>query len=185
MAIDNLPTEVQAAAARGGFSSVEYNAIAMAANLESIKLVNLVLETNPEVQQRDEVRELSFGRSILSCRFDKDSGAAAAIFQYCVSVLCGDKEEFKCVGEYAVVYKMPEGAKPEAATAFCKLVGSFAAYPYFRGVAAQMAWNAGVELPPLPSIAAMPIVPKPPAEKPAKKAAAKKPGKRKATAALK
>lgn len=185
MAPNNLPVEVQAAAERGGFSSVEYNAIAMAAKLVSIKLVNLVLETNPEMQQRDAERQLSFHRSVLSCRFDRDSGAAAAIFQYCVSVLCGDQEEFKCVGEYAVVYEVPKSAKPEAATAFCKLVGSFAAYPYFRGVAAQMAWNADVELPPLPSIAAMPVVPKPPTENSTKKPAVKKVGKGKATAALK
>jgi hypothetical protein len=186
MAGKNLPTEVRAAAEREGFSSAEYNAVAMNSSLDTIKLVNLVLETNPEVQQRDDERELSFGRKVLSCRFDKDSGAAAAIFQFCVSVLRGGDEEFKCIGDYAVLYDMPQDAKAEAATAFCKHVGSFAAYPYFRAVAAQMAWNAGVDLPPIPSIAAMPVVPKPPQEKSAKpKTAAKKLSKRKPTAAIK
>ncbi len=78
-----------------------------------------------------------------------------------------EAKAFSCVADYAVLYALPDRARPEAATSFCKHVGSFAAYPYFRALAAQMAWNAGVDLPPLPTIAAMPVMPKPKAEEPA------------------
>ena len=175
----SLPAEVQAAAERGGFSGAEYNAVAMNAQLDTIKLVNLVLETNPELQQSEGARELAFERKLLSCRFDEPNHVAAAIFQFCVGARREGKDEFRCVGDYAVLYNVPEGSTPEAATAFCKHVGSFAAYPYFRAVAAQMAWNAGVNLPPLPSIAAMPVVPKPPKKPAQSKASAMKPGKQK------
>lgn len=178
MATGSLPDEVRAAAERGGFSGAEYNLVAMNAHLDTIKLVNLVLETNSEIQQREGERELAFGRKLLSCRFDKANWAVAAIFQFCVSVRRGGEDEFRCEGDYAVIYNVPEGSAAEAATAFCKHVGSFAAYPYFRAVASQMAWNAGVDLPPLPSIAAMPVVPKPPEKTVKPKTAAKKPGKR-------
>ncbi len=155
-----IPAEVEAAAERGGFSGAEYNALAMNARLDTIKLINLVLETDTDTTQSEDERHLAFGRKLVSCRFDETSHAAAAIFQFEVSVRNGSTEEFKCVADYAVLYEVPDGSSSEAAMAFCKHVGSFAAYPYFRALAAQMAWNAGVDLPPLPSIAAMPVVPK-------------------------
>jgi len=175
----SIPAEVQAAAERGGFSAAEYNTVAMNAQLDTIKLVNLALETNAETEHSEDDRELAFGRKLVSCRFDEPNHAAAAIFQFSVSVRRDGDNEFKCVADYAVIYKVPEASSSEAATVFCKHVGSFAVYPCFRAVAAQMAWNAGVHLPPLPSIAAMPVVPKPPTKTAQPKAAAKKQGKQK------
>lgn len=154
-----IPAEIEVAAERGGFSSAEYNALAMNARLDTIKLISLVLETNSDTTQDEDERHLAFGRKLVSCRFDEANHAAAAIFQFEVGVRSGSTEEFKCVADYAVLYEVPNGSSSETAMAFCKHVGSFAAYPYFRAVAAQMAWNAGVNLPPLPSIAAMPVVP--------------------------
>jgi len=162
MAEAQLPAEVQAAAKREGFSGSEYNAVAMGARLDTIKLLDLRLETRPEIAE-DDGTELAFERHVKSCRHDQETGTAAAIFQFGVSVRNAAGEAFGCRAEYVVLYAMPEDAKPEAATSFCKHVGSFAAYPYFRALAAQMAWNAGVDLPPLPAIAAMPGLPKPPA----------------------
>lgn len=161
MAGATLPSEVRAAAEREGFSGAEYNAVAMGARLSTIKLLNLQLETSPEACGNEDGAELAFDRRVLSCRHDHETDSTAAIFQFGVTVRVEDEVSFRCVADYAVLYEMPEAVRPEAATSFCKHVGSFAAYPYFRAIAAQMAWNAGVELPPLPSIAAMPIVPKP------------------------
>lgn len=157
-----LPAEVQAAAKREGFSGAEYNAVAMEARLDTIKLLDLRLETHPDLPTAEETTELAFERQVKSCRHDPETGIAAAIFQFSVSVRSPAGEAFACRAEYVVLYAMPEDARPEAATSFCKHVGSFAAYPYFRALAAQMAWNAGIDLPPLPAIAAMPGMPKPP-----------------------
>jgi len=156
-----LPVEVEAAAKREGFSGAEYNQVAMGAKVRTIQLIKLDFDTHPERMADDAVLKLDYGRSVLSCRFDEETGTAAAIFQFHVTAKNGRAKAFSCSADYAVLYSMPEGARAEAATSFCKHVGSFAAYPYFRAIAAQMAWNAGVDLPPLPTIAAMPVVPKP------------------------
>jgi hypothetical protein len=156
----SLPTEVQAAAKRGGFSGAEYNHVATTARLQTITLLKLDFDVHPERFEGDGEIRLAFDRKVLSCRFDEESPAAAAIFQFSVVAKQGRARAFHLVADYAVLYAMGPDAKPDAATGFCKHVGAFAAYPYFRAVAAQMAWNAGVDLPPLPAIAAMPVMPK-------------------------
>ena len=161
MAKPTLPTEVLAAAEREGFDAAEYNAVALHARLATIRLVTLNLETSPGITDDAMDPELAFSRQVQSCRYDATAESAAAIFRFGVSVRRPAGEAFSCVADYAVLYEMPKHATPEAATSFCKHVGSFAAYPYFRALAAQMAWNAGVDLPPLPTIAAMPVVSRP------------------------
>lgn len=160
MTKSQLPAEGEPAVKRGGFSADEYNKVAMGAQVQSIQLLKLDFEARPDRMQRSAQLALSYGRSLLSCRFDEQSHSAAAIFQFNVTAKSGRAKAFHCTADYAVVYETPEGASIEACTSFCKHVGSFAAYPYFRALAAQMAWNAGIDLPPLPAIAAMPIVPK-------------------------
>ena len=156
----DLPAEVQAAAQREGFSGAEYNHVAMKAKVRSIQLLKLDFDFRPD-RMADGDLKLSYGRTLVSCRYDEEDRIAAAIFQFQVTAKSGRTKTFVCSAEYVVAYTIPEAAKNEAATAFCKSVGYFAAYPYFRAVAAQMAWNAGVDLPPLPTIATMPVVPKP------------------------
>lgn len=147
-------------AANEGFSGKEYNAVAHAANLRSINLLRSAMMSNPAQFDAAEAISLSLGRELQSCQFDPETQVAAAIFKFSILAKAGRKKAFSCSCEYAVVYQMPADATEAAATGFCRNVGGFAAYPYFRALAAQMAWNAGIELPPLPSIAAMPIVPK-------------------------
>lgn len=161
MTAGQLPVEVEGAAKRAGFSAEEYNGVAMGARVQSIQLLKLDFDARPDRMQGNVPLNLAYGRNLLSCRYDEESHAAAAIFQFNVTAKSGRSKAFHCVADYAVVYSTPEDSSIEAATSFCKHVGSFAAYPYFRALAAQMAWNAGIDLPPLPTIAAMPVVPKP------------------------
>jgi hypothetical protein len=158
-ATEQLPAAIATAAKKTGFSGEEYNRVAMSANLEAVQLLKLDFEAHPERFEVEDLK-LSHGRKLLSCTFDEETPAAAAVFSYSVTAKHGRAKAFQCVAEYAVLYAMPNDAKPEAATAFCRHVGGFAAYPYFRALAAQMAWNAGLDLPPLPTIAAMPVMPK-------------------------
>lgn len=143
-----------------GFSSFEYNNVALHSTLLAIQLLRLEMDGNPEHYTRGKRLKLKFNRETLSCRYDDESKASAAIFRYNLAARVGRSKAFGCSAEYAVIYQVPDDATEAAASAFCRKVGQFAAYPYFRAVAAQMAWNAGLELPPLPSIAAMPVVPK-------------------------
>lgn len=159
-----LPVEVAAAAEKGGFSAAQYNDIARSARIGDIKLAKSEFTTAPlpaAVGDEGVDAQLSFSGRVVSCRYDAESRTAAAIFRYGVKAVHVNAALFDFGAEYAVVYGMADDAHPEAATAFCKHVGYFAAYPYFRALAAQMAWNAGIALPPLPTIAAMPVVPDP------------------------
>ncbi len=150
------------AAQTGGFSSEEYNDVATSATLATIQLLEASMQGSPALYSREGEMRLSYGRELRSCRFDQESGSAVAIFGFGVKAENGDDEAFSLEAEYAVIYTMQADAPEEAVKAFCKNVGVFAAYPYFRSLAAQTAWNAGLDLPPLPSISAMPVVPKKP-----------------------
>ncbi|MGP7795594.1 hypothetical protein [Sphingomonas sp. CLY1604] len=146
------------------FSSDEYNHVARTARMSGLRLLKFAMDAQPEIYSRDVKPKLSYGRELLSCSYDEESRAVAAIFRYSVSAKTGRSKAFLCQADYAVVYDMEEGAKREAGLAFCKHVGAFACYPYFRAAVSHMAWGSGIDLPPLPAIAAMPVVPKKPKE---------------------
>lgn len=146
-----------------GFSGEDYNSIARNAVLGGIQLLHCDMDSSPD-HFRESGLKLEFNRELRACQFDADSNSAAAIFRYEVSAKAGRSRAFRCRADYAVLYLVPDGGVESAARAFCSHVGIFAAYPYFRALAAQMAWNAGLELPPLPSIAAMPLLGKKKAE---------------------
>jgi len=142
------------------FSSEEYNYVATTATLSDLRLLKFSMEGHPELYSRSTKSTLSTGRKLISCSFDEETHAAAAIFRYSVSAKVGKSKAFLCQAEYAIVYDMAENATRDASLAFCKKVGLFACYPYFRAAVSQMAWGSGNDLPPLPAIAAMPVVPK-------------------------
>jgi len=153
-----LPVEVTEAARRSGFTGAQYNHVAMTASLDHIRLVRNAFEANAAMLADEPDAELSYGRAVTSCRYDEEAHVAAAIFQFSLSATVRGETLLQCTAEYAVVYAMAEDAHAGAASSFCKHVGSFAAYPYFRALAAQMCWNADIPLPPLPAIAALPVV---------------------------
>lgn len=141
------------------FSGAHYNHVATCAELVQIALVVSEFEAHVEALVDDGELTLSFGRNVSSCRYDEATKIAAAFFKFHLLAKAEEATVLSLNAEYGVAYKMPDDAHAGAATHFCTHVGSFAAYPYFRSLAAQMAWNAGCPLPPMPSIAAMPVVP--------------------------
>ena len=141
------------------FSAAEYNKVAKVAELATIDL--LKVRSNFALGSRlDEQVKLSFGRKVLSCGYDVDQSAAHAVFQYFVKGKRGGKSVFTISGDYAVLYFCEGDLETNAATAFAHNVGVFAAYPYFRALAAHLAWSANLELPPLPMIATQAYKPK-------------------------
>jgi preprotein translocase subunit SecB len=142
------------------FSSVEYNHVAKNAKLDALRLLKFAMEAQPEIYSRENKPKLSYGRELVSCSYDADANVVAAIFRFSVGAKSGRSKVFLCQAEYAVVYDLPEDATRDASLAFCKHVGAFACYPYFRAAVSQVAWGSGMDLPPLPAIAAMPVVSK-------------------------
>jgi len=137
-----------------GFTADEYNAVAMSAKLGAIQLLSSKFDVKPEMLALDEKDlTLSYGREVMSCQYSEEAGQAAAIFQYNVVGKAGRKKVFNCVADMFVTYELAEPAPEAAAIGFCRNVGAFAAYPYFRSLVAQLTWAAGLSLPPLPAIA--------------------------------
>lgn len=143
----------------GGFKAAEYNNVALTAQLREIRLLKSGFVVEPDFYSFQDETHLSFGREVLSCSFDLEEGIVAAIFKYHVYAKHGRSKLLKCEAEYVVIYGIPHSAPEEAARGFCRNVGAFAAYPYFRTLVAQLTWGAGIALPPLPAIASTAHIP--------------------------
>lgn len=142
-----------------GFSSAEYNAVAKVADLATINLLKTKADFAAGFQIGEKTK-LTFGRKVLSCGFDAEQLAAHVVFRYFVRGKNPGKNAFVISADYAVVYLTTGDVMPNAAKAFAHNVGGFAAYAYFRALAAHLAWAANLELPPLPTMAAQPQRPK-------------------------
>jgi hypothetical protein len=146
-------------ASSGGFKAAEYNEVAMAASLLEIRLLKTNFIVEPEFYAVQDEARLSFGREVVSCAFEPDKGTVAAIFKYHVYGKQGRSKLLRCEAEYTVIYEVSPTSPEEAARGFCRNVGGFAAYPYFRALVSQLTWGAGVALPPLPAIASTAHIP--------------------------
>ncbi|WOE74898.1 hypothetical protein [Alterisphingorhabdus coralli] len=157
--MNDISREVAAQAPSSGFASDEYNEVAKSALLEGIILQKSAFNLNPECLQNRESWKLEYGWKLLHCSFNGDGGSVAGIFEYHFTAKDGRKHAAKCAAEYAVFYRTKVGAKEEAARAFCRTVGMFAAYPYFRALVSRFSSEANLNLPMLPTIASTAHIP--------------------------
>jgi hypothetical protein len=157
--MSDISTELAKEAPKSGFAGAEYNAVATAARLEGINLLSAQFSIDPDCLMNQTQWKLGYGRKILSCHFSEGEHSVAAIFQYHVTAKFGRKRAMHCVADYGVFYQTPDDATEEAAMGFCRNVGTFAAYPYFRALFAQLVAEAGLRLPALPSIASTAHIP--------------------------
>lgn len=150
-----------------GFKGADYNYVAMNSKLRLISLVKSSFHVNAECLGEQSNWKLSYDWEEAGCRCDTERGVVSAVFQYLVVAKLGRKTAMKCTAEYIVLYSVPANCEKEAAEGFCHNVGLFAAYPYFRGLVAQLCSNANLVLPPLPSIASTAHIPKKQSKEPA------------------
>lgn len=155
----DISTEIANEAPKNGFAGAEYNAVATAAQLEGINLLSSHFSIDAECLANQHQWKLSYGRKALSCHYSEEEQSVAAILQFHVIAKFGRKKALHCVADYGVFYQTPIGATKDAAMGFCRNVGTFAAYPYFRALFAQLVGEAGIALPPLPSIASTAHIP--------------------------
>lgn len=157
--MSDISKEIEALGPKPGFSGAQYNLVATRSELEGVVLLNSQFVLNMEhLPKRDEWK-LSYGRKMKSCHFSAEQSSAAAVFEFHMTAKVGRAIALRCVAHYAVFYETPEGATEEAARGFCRNVGVFAAYPYYRGLVARLVTEAGVNLPPLPAIASTAHIP--------------------------
>ena len=157
--MSDISPQLAKEAPKGGFAGADYNAVATSAELEGINLLSIEFSINPDCLLYEAQWKLSFGRKVLSCHYNEEDHSVAAIFQYHVTAKYGRKRALHCVADYGVFYQTHNGATEEAAIRFCRNVGTFAAYPYFRALVARLTNDAGVRLPPLPIIASTAHIP--------------------------
>jgi hypothetical protein len=157
--MSDISTEMVNSAPTGGFGGAEYNLVAKGAKLEAINLFCTRFDINPELLAEERNWKLNYGRKILSCQFSEEQSSVVAVFQYYVIAKFGRKRALSCSADYGVFYETPDGATTAGAVGFCRNVGTFAAYPYFRALFAQLSGEAGLSLPPLPAIASTAHIP--------------------------
>lgn len=162
--MNDITKEMAVVAPTGGFGGAEYNAVAKGADLEGISLFSSKFDIDPQCLGEQDKWKLSYGRRILSCQFSEEDRSVVGIFEYHVTAKSGRKRALHCVAQYGVFYGTPEGATEEGAKGFCRNVGTFAAYPYFRALFANLVAATGLNLPPLPTIASTAHIP--PKERP-------------------
>lgn len=153
-------SSVEEVAASRGFSSAEYNAVAHAAKLRVINLLNSSFDFSPEPGVDKDDWKLAYGVRVTSCKYQESGEFAAAVIRYTMTAKHMRRKIISCSAEFGVFYDVGLVVNPVAAEAYCNNVGVFAAYPYFRTLVSNLLWNAGVDLPPLPSIASTAHVPK-------------------------
>jgi len=155
----DISTEIAKETSKNGFSGAEYNAVAMSARLEGINLLSNSFIVDPDCLTSQLKWKLSYGRKVLMCHFSREEQTVTAILRYHVTAKHGRKKALNCVADYGIFYHTPDNATQEAAIGFCHNVGTFAAYPYFRALFAQLVGEAGINMPPLPSIASTAHIP--------------------------
>lgn len=155
----DITNEVAAQAPPGGFSSAEYSAVATHAVLEGIILLENEFKMNPDCLKNRDSWKLRHGRKMLSCTFSAEKRNVAGIFEYNIVAKDGRTHAAKCSAQYAVFYQLPKDATEEAAKGYCRNVGMFAAYPYFRALASRFSSEANLNLPMLPAIASTAHIP--------------------------
>lgn len=163
--MSDITKEVAAQAPPGGFSGAEYNAVATNAVLEGIILLENEFKMNPDCLENRDTWKLRHGRSMLSCNYSAEKQNVAGIFEYNIIAKDGRTHAAKCSAQYVVFYRLPKDATEEAAKGFCRNVGMFAAYPYFRALVSRFSSEANLNLPMLPAIASTAHIPPKPKAK--------------------
>lgn len=157
--MSDITNEMAVQAARDGFSGAEFNKVASGAELEGIVLLCSSYQVKPECLPRQNEWSLNYGRKVISCQFNEEEQSVAAVLEYNVVAKLGRKNALRCTAEFAVFYATPDGSTAAGAEGFCRNIGTFAAYPYFRALFSRLSSETNLTLPPLPAIASTAHIP--------------------------
>ena len=139
--------------AKTAISVDEYNKVVGSADLQTVQALKVSLDVNPEFYDEHAEKKFGIDRDIVGVAVKPEGGAVAGTFRFTVTVKHGRTRVLKATAEYFVLYSLHAGADDEAAEEFCRRVGVFAAYPYFRALMAQLSWEANAQIPIMPVIA--------------------------------
>lgn len=144
------------------YDAADYNKVVSGCQLLAINMMKGSFEVKPEVHNPEHKRSLHYEADVESVKYSQEIGGLSGVFRFKIGARKERKVVLKGTADFIVIYRAPEDLNAEAAEAFCGHVGMLSAYPYFRAWAAQSAWCAGVELPPLPMLSTTGKPPKKP-----------------------
>jgi hypothetical protein len=133
-----------------------YNALVARASLRNIRLVSCKLDLKEDALGIPTAlwrRRLNENIETFS---DLELSQLYGMFRFELACSHGRKRMLIVTGTYLVAFTVDGESHKAAGELFVERVGRIAAYPYFRGLVAQLVSDAGITLPPLPIISAAP-----------------------------
>jgi len=137
-----------------------YNALVASAQLRDIRLVKSQFYLEPDGLGDPQNWQHTHSCEIETSHFDADKKLIWTWVTAEAACLYEKKRVVSAECRYLIVYKVDGEPEDLEVAAFAKRVARFAAYPYFRAHFAQLASQAGLELPPLPVIKEKRLLPK-------------------------
>lgn len=136
-----------------GIAPELYNHVVDTASLVTIQLRKHDFDVKADFYSPSTKRKLGFERECGGALYDQESQVVAGTYRFVVSAKASRRVILKSVAEYLVMYEFSQPVDKDAAEAFCKRVGLYAAYPYYRALISQLSAAANLDLPTLPMIA--------------------------------
>lgn len=130
-----------------------YNQVVDSASLVTIQLRKHDFDVAADFYNPEVKKKLDFDKVCLGCNYDAEMHMVAGSYRFIVSAKAGRKQVLKSIAEYLVVYEFESPVDEAAATAFCKRIGLYASYPYYRALVSTLSSAANLNLPPLPMMA--------------------------------
>jgi hypothetical protein len=105
-----------------------------------------------EKKEKKKLTSRSFGDNLSDPIYSAEHHLLAGQFNWEIIVRKGRKKLLTINATYLVSYDNVPDVSEEAAVAFLRKVGRFAAYPYFRALVARLTSDARTDLPILPML---------------------------------
>jgi hypothetical protein len=137
------------------FDSDVYHKVSCSAALQELRLVSSKFMMKPELflseDDTDSSKSLFRGNSE-SVTIDSDGGQVAGRYIWEAELKFGRSTGLKLRAEYFLVYSGVAGLDAGHTSMYFDRVGRFSTYPYFRSHFSNHVTEAGLMLPPLPSL---------------------------------
>jgi hypothetical protein len=138
------------------FDPEAYNTVARAAKLSGITLLRsnfaLQLEYFSSLDKEGGPKPRYAG-AFTNNFFNPKTGRASCEWNWGISVTHDRKKTLSIEVVYLLIYTGLQNCNEEHVIRYMQRVGRFATYPYFRAHVSQLNWEAGANLPMLPTIA--------------------------------
>jgi hypothetical protein len=138
------------------FDQDKYSAVARSARLYDVALTKQNFEVKLAVMRSsangDTPLKHSFKGSPEGWSIDEATGLMVGRYLWKAGIVVGRAKGLALTAEYLLIYRGLAGQDKDYARLYFEKLGRFTSYPYFRMLFSSCAGNAGLTLPPLPSL---------------------------------